>query len=65
MEQEILRYENKMKNCQSMTDLLVAMSSWNTFCEREGLGEAERKKVDSAYIEAEARLLANVKPSLW
>ncbi len=65
MEKEISRYETKMKNCQSMTDLLLAMSSWNTFCEREGLTEEQRKRVDVAYIEAETRLIANVKPSLW
>lgn len=65
MEQQITRFENKMKSCNSMTDLLLAMSSWQNFCEREHLDEEQRKRVDQAYIEAEARLITQVKPSLW
>ncbi len=65
MEQEIIRYENKMKACKSMTDLLIAMSSWNSFCQRAGLTEEQRKRVDDAYLEAEEKLITQVKPSLW
>ncbi|MDO4977664.1 MAG: hypothetical protein Q4E53_10425 [Eubacteriales bacterium] len=65
MEQQIARFEKKMKSCNSMTDLLIAMSSWQSFCERNMLTEEQRKAVDQAYIEAESRLITQVKPSLW
>lgn len=65
MEQQITRFENKMKSCKSMTDLLLAMSSWQSFCEKNALTEEDRKRVDQAYIEAEAKLITQVKPSLW
>ena len=32
-EQEIKRYESKMRSCATMTELLVAMSSWQSFAE--------------------------------
>lgn len=65
MEQEIKRYENKIRNCETMTDLLLAMSSWQSFADRKGLSPEQRKPVDQAYIEAEAKLITKVKPSLW
>ena len=65
MEKEIVRFENKMKNCQSMTDLLLIMSSWQNFCQRNDLSEAERQRVDEAYLEAEKRLIIHVKKSIW
>lgn len=65
MKEQIDRFENKMKNCKSMTDLLIAMSSWQSFCERNALSQEEKQRVDLAYIQAEERLIANVKPSLW
>lgn len=65
IEQEIERYLNKIKNCTTMTDLLVAMSSWQSFAERKGLTEEQKKTVDEAYIDAESRLITQVKNSLW
>ncbi|MBQ9156993.1 MAG: hypothetical protein IJ137_09435 [Eubacterium sp.] len=65
IEQEITRYENKIKNCQSMTELLTAMSSWQSFAQRKGLSEEEKRPVDHAYIDAEAKLITQVKSSLW
>ena len=65
LEQEIERYEQKMKNCLTMTDLLTAMASWQSFAERKGLTTEQKSSVDQAYIEAEARLITNVKSSLW
>ena len=65
MEQEILRFENKMKNCTSMTDLLLAMSGWQGFCRNNALTEEQKRRVDEAYLEAEARLIKNVQTSLW
>ena len=44
-EQQIKQYEQKICGCETMTDLLVAMSAWQSF--------------------AEARLITQVKPSLW
>ena len=35
-DEEIKRFETKMKSCTTMTDLLVAMSSWQSYAE-EGL----------------------------
>ncbi len=65
MDKEITRFENRMKNCESMTDLLVAMSSWQSFSQNNGLTEEQKRRVDEAYLEAEARLITNVKKSLW
>jgi len=48
-----------------MTDLLTAMASWQSFAERKGLTTEQKSSVDQAYIEAEARLITNVKSSLW
>lgn len=65
MEQEIKRYENKIKNCTTMTELLRAMSSWQSFADRKGLTPEQRKVVDQAYLELEGKLIGNVKSSLW
>ena len=65
MEKEIARFENKMKNCESMTDLLLAMSAWQGFCRNNSLTEEEKRRVDQAYLEAEERLIKNVQKSLW
>lgn len=65
LEQEIKRYENKIKTCSTMTDLLVAMSSWQSFADSHGLSPEERKEVDQAYVKAEASLITQVKPTLW
>lgn len=65
LEQDILRYENKIKNCTTMTDLLVAMSSWQSFAAGKGLTDEQKAPVDQAYIEAEGRLITKVKSSLW
>ncbi len=64
-DQEIKRYENKIKTCTTMTDLLVAMSSWQSFADSHGLSPEERKSVDQAYMAAEASLITQVKPTLW
>ena len=65
MDQDIQRYERKIRNCTTMTDLLVAMSSWQSFSQRKGLTAEQKKPVDEAYLETEARLITNVKSSLW
>ena len=65
LEQEIARYENKMKSCVTMTELLVAMSSWQSFAERKGLTDEQKAPVDQAYIDAEGKLITQVKSSLW
>jgi hypothetical protein len=65
LEQEIARYENKIKSCGTMTELLVAMSSWQSFAERKGLSDEQKAPVDQAYIDAEAKLITQVKSSLW
>lgn len=64
-EQDIKRYETKMRACATMTELLVAMSSWQSFADSHGLSEKEKATVDKAYMEAEAKLITQVKPTLW
>ena len=64
-EQDIKRYETKMRACATMTELLVAMSSWQNFADSHGLSEEEKATVDKAYMEAEAKLITQVKPTLW
>lgn len=64
-EQDIKRYESKMRACTTMTELLVAMSSWQSFADSHGLSDEERTAVDKAYMEAEAKLITQVKPTLW
>lgn len=64
-EQDVKHYAAKIRSCTTMTDLLVAMSSWQSFAESRGLSEEERKTVDEAYIESEEKLIAQVKPTLW
>ena len=65
LEQDIKRYENKIKACSTMTDLLVAMSSWQSFADTRGLSKEERASVEQAYIKAEENLITQVKPTLW
>lgn len=62
---EIERYEKKMKNAETMTDLLLAMSAWQTYAKSRGLTDEQKAPVDRAYIEAEGRLLANVSKTPW
>ena len=65
LEQHIESYRKKMVSAESMTDLLVAMSSWQSFSQRKGLTAEQKKPVDEAYLETEAKLITNVKSSLW
>ena len=63
--QAMKRYEASMRAAERMTGLLTAMSSWQSFADSRGLSPGERKAVDQAYMEAEARLITQVKPTLW
>ena len=63
--QETERYEKKMKNAETMTDLLLAMSAWQTFADSRGLSDEQRDPVDRAYIEAEGRLIQTVSKTPW
>lgn len=65
LEQSIKRYENKIKSCTTMTELLVNMSAWQKFAESHALSDEERAAVDQAYMEAEKSLITQVKSSLW
>ena len=64
-QQDITRYEEKMKKCTSMTDLLMVMASWQSFCGKEDLTQEQKNRVDATYLEVEKRLITQVKPSLW
>lgn len=65
VEQEIQRHERKMQACNTMTELLVAMSSWQSYADSHGLSEEEREPVNQAYLAAESRLIGQVSTSLW
>ncbi len=65
MKARIEIYKKKISGCTTMTDLLVAMSSWQSFAEGQGISPEQRAEVDHAYLEAETRLISTVKPSLW
>lgn len=62
---KITQFKNKMASCQTMTDLLVAMSSWQSFCNNNSLTEDQKSIVDQVYLDAEQRLISKVKTSLW
>ena len=51
-DEEIKRYETKMKSCTTMTDLLVAMSSWQSYAQSHNLSAEEKRTVDEAYLKA-------------
>ena len=64
-DEEIKRFETKMKSCTTMTDLLVAMSSWQSYAQSHNLEPEQKRTVDEAYLKAEEGLITAVKPSLW
>ncbi len=65
LEEQIESYQKKITNAQSMTDLLLVMSSWQTFADTRGLTEEQRKPVDEAYLRSEALLITKVSKSPW
>ena len=64
-DEEIKRFETKMTACKTMTDLLVAMSSWQSYAQSHNFDSEQKRIVDEAYLKAEERLITVVKPSLW
>ena len=65
LEEQIESYQKQITNAQSMTDLLLVMSSWQTFADTRGLTEEQRKPVDEAYLRSEALLITKVSKSPW
>lgn len=65
VEEKILYYGKKFRNCTTMTDLLVAMSSWQSFARANGLTEDQKKDVDQAYLEMEEKLIKGLSKSPW
>ena len=65
LEEQIESYQKKITNAQSMTDLLLVMSSWQSFADTRGLTEEQRKPVDEAYLRSEALLITKVSKSPW
>ena len=49
---EIERYEKKMKNAETMTDLLLAMSAWQTYAKSRGLTDEQKAYVDDETLAA-------------
>ena len=41
-DEEIKRFETKMKSCTTMTDLLVAMSSWQSYAQSQILSQNKK-----------------------
>jgi len=65
IEEKILYYEKKFRNCTTMTDLLVAMSSWQSFARSNGLTEDQKRDVDQVYLEMEEKLIKGLSKSPW
>ena len=65
IEEKILYYEKKFRNCTTMTDLLVAMSSWQSFARSNGLTEDQKRAVDQVYLEMEEKLIKGLSKSPW
>ena len=65
IEEKILYYEKKFRNCTTMTDLLVAMASWQSFARSNGLTEDQKKSVDHVYLEMEEKLITGLSKSPW
>ena len=42
-DEEIKRFETKMKSCTTMTDLLVAMSSWQSYAQSHNILSQNKK----------------------
>ena len=54
-----------MKSCSSLSELRVAMSSWQSYAQSLNLEPEQNRTVDEAYLKAEEGLITAVKPSLW
>lgn len=65
IEEKVLYYEKKLRNCTTMTDLLVVMSSWQSFSRSNGLTEDQKRNVDRIYLEMEEKLIAGLSKSPW
>lgn len=65
MDKETARYENKLKQCQSMTELLTAMSSWQSYCRSHGVNKEEEEKINALYLEMEGRLITKLRSTPW
>ena len=65
IEEKVLYYEKKLRNCTTMTDLLVVMSSWQSFSRSNGLPEDQKRNVDRIYLEMEEKLIAGLSKSPW
>ena len=52
-------------NAEAVRDLLVAMSSWQSFARANGLTEDQKKDVDQAYLEMEEKLIKGLSKSPW
>lgn len=65
IEEKIQWYERKFRNCETMTDLVIAMSSWQNFARSNGLSEDQRRPVDQVYLEMESKLITGLSQSLW
>ena len=65
IEEKILYYEKKFRNCTTMTDLLVAMSSWQSFARSNGLTEDQKRDGDQVYLEMEEKLIKGLSKSPW
>ena len=48
-----------------MTDLLMVMSSWQSFSRSNGLTEDQKRNVDRIYLEMEEKLIAGLSKSPW
>ena len=65
MEEKIQNYAKKFRNCTTMTDLLLALSSWQSFARSNGLTQEQKKDVDQVYLEMEEKLIKGLSKTPW
>lgn len=65
MDKEIARYEKKLNQCQSMTELLKVMTSWQTYCKSHAVEKEWEQKINKLYLEMEKQLISNLTSTPW
>lgn len=65
MDQNITRYENKITAAKSMTELLQAMSLWQSYVNSHTVSEEEKQAMDALYLKAEAAMMSKLSKSPW
>lgn len=65
MDQSLTRYENKIKSAGSMTELLLAMSLWQSYNDSHTVSEEDQAQMNALYMQAEEKLMSKISKSPW